>query len=633
MRANPQSPTARWASSRAVPALAAGTGFVCGVSPLLRGYYSFGTWGPIALVALVVFMGVLVAARDWTPGWALAPPGALAALAVVQVASSRWADSATQAVAEAQRTVLYAVGAALLVHLARTVESRRQLCRGIAAGVLVAAGVLLVQLFAEDADLFLRGRVQGTLGYVNGQAAALLLGFWPAVAVAQCARRSWVAAAGMATAVLLLGLALLTQSRGGVAALALSMLAMTVLMPGRPLRVAALLLIGVLAAAAYPLLDEVYASSDPVTGLPERGAARTAALVIVLGAAAAAALWVPVRRLVGRLPASSERVVAIAAVAAVMAGLVAVLPSAGDRWERFKSLDAVSTESRLTSGGGNRYDFWRIAVSTWAEHPLGGVGAGNYDAPYFEQRRSLEDIRQPHSIELQALAETGLLGGAALALLLASVVVAVARARRGSEVADDEHRALTLGAAGWALLWAIHTSVDWLHLLPGLTLSALAALAVLLAPSPGPPLRNRPGAGRAVLFAVAALAIASIGVSLRAEQLREEARTTLAADPPAAAELATRALRLEEGAIDGHVVLAAARARQDDYVGARAALLEAQRIERRDFVVPALLGDLSLRRGDNAVAVTHYRRALSLNPRDPTLKGLLLAAEQRVAAG
>ena len=42
------------------------------------------------------------------------------------------------------------------------------------------------------------------------------------------------------------------------------------------------------------------------------------------------------------------------------------------------------------------------------DKPLTGVGAGNYDRPYFKARQTTEDVRQPHSIEFQALSELGI---------------------------------------------------------------------------------------------------------------------------------------------------------------------------------------------------------------------------------
>ena len=102
-----------------------------------------------------------------------------------------------------------------------------------------------------------------------------------------------------------------------------------------------------------------------------------------------------------------------------------------DEYRAFTELGAQSdSSSRFTSGGGNRYDYWRVAVDQFADHPLRGVGAGNYDRTYFLERRTTEDIRQPHSIELQTLGELGIVGGALLAIFLVAIAVGFARRAR-----------------------------------------------------------------------------------------------------------------------------------------------------------------------------------------------------------
>ena len=58
-------------------------------------------------------------------------------------------------------------------------------------------------------ELFLAGRLNEPLGYVNGQAGYLLLGVWPLIAAAERAKRPLIGAAGLAGATGLLGLVLL----------------------------------------------------------------------------------------------------------------------------------------------------------------------------------------------------------------------------------------------------------------------------------------------------------------------------------------------------------------------------------------------------------------------------------------
>ena len=103
-----------------------------------------------------------------------------------------------------------------------------------------------------------------------------------------------------------------------------------------------------------------------------------------------------------------------------------------------------------------------------------GIGAGNYDRTYFLERRTTEDIRQPHSIELQTLGELGLVGGVLLAVFLVAVLAGFARRARAA--ADEPRvRGLAVAAGGAFLVWLVHTSVDWLHLIPGITGIALAS--------------------------------------------------------------------------------------------------------------------------------------------------------------
>ena len=55
-------------------------------------------------------------------------------------------------------------------------------------------------LFGDGPSLFLEGRLNSPLGYVNGEAVAFLLGFWPLFALAERVRRPLIAApaAGLA---------------------------------------------------------------------------------------------------------------------------------------------------------------------------------------------------------------------------------------------------------------------------------------------------------------------------------------------------------------------------------------------------------------------------------------------------
>jgi hypothetical protein len=348
--------------------------------------------------------------------------------------------------------------------------------------------------------------------------------------------------------------------------------------------------------------------------------------------------WYLAHGLAGRLAARSGRGPAALARASVgglvalgCAGLLAGALAVGnplDRAERevdaFVQLDQQpdpeSPQSRLTSGGGNRYDYWRIALDEFASAPIVGIGAGNYERDYFKQRRTLEDVTQPHSLELQFLAELGLVGGIALLVFLGGVI-AGARRRLREARRHEREIGLLVAALGVFVTWLVHTSVDWLHVLPGITGVALAAAAVLVAPWT----RQRVVSGRRQVLPVAACAVAvvlggvMVGRWALADRYTGQAEEALASDPGRAAERADAALELNDESLRTYYAKAAAYARLDDYERARATLAEAARREPSDFVPWALLGDLAFRRGDIEASKRYYLRAWKLNPRDSLL--------------
>ena len=182
-----------------------------------------------------------------------------------------------------------------------------------------------------------------------------------------------------------------------------------------------------------------------------------------------------------------------------MAGLIALALAAGltaaldarqighqirTQYDAFVKLSPSPASFRLFSGGGNRYDYWRVALNEFEHAPVGGAGAGNYTVGYYRDRRTTEDVTQPHSLELQTLAELGLVGGLALILFLAGPLLGLWRWSRRAAAPGTE-RMLAVGAGGMFLSWLAQTSVDWMHLIPTLTALALGAAAVLVSAPAG----------------------------------------------------------------------------------------------------------------------------------------------------
>jgi tetratricopeptide (TPR) repeat protein len=304
-------------------------------------------------------------------------------------------------------------------------------------------------------------------------------------------------------------------------------------------------------------------------------------------------------------------------------------------YRAFTQLDQGSaSSSRFVVGGGNRYDYWRIAAHDFEAHPVRGVGAGNYDRSYFRERRTTEDVRQAHSIELQTLGELGLVGGGLLLLFVGAVLAGLAR--RAWAARDDQRgAALAVAAGGLFLVWLIHTSVDWLHLIPGITGIALCAAAVLVGPWAGR--RTAPAGRRRIVAICSASVVALFGATLLgraslAQHYRSEGTAALGRGHPIdALDRARDSLRLDDQSLPTYYLESAAWAKLGRYREARASLLEGRRREPHDFVTWALLGDLAVRRGDLHQARADYARASELNPRDVTLRRL--AHEPRSALG
>lgn len=614
-----------------IPAvLAAGFVLAAGVSGFAGGAYDIEVWAP----AGIVLLGALIAAVFAVPS----RPRSLALLALIGLASlcawsflsTFWAESVDRALIDSYRLLVYTAAFGFLwLTMAASRESLRVLpLAGAAAGVLAVAVSVVVRLASGDAgSLFVASRLNGPLGYFNAEGAFFILGFWPLVAVAVGARSRVAGAAAAGASAMLVDLVVLTQSRGALAALVLSAAVLGTIHRQRIPLAWTLLAVGAGVAVAVPALADVTGVADAPSGGPER----SAALAIVLGAILTAACYLAGRELARRLSDRRPLIIArqtlpaAALVAAALLVTILVAPHIGDEARAFKDLRQPDPQARLFTAGGYRYDYWRVAAVTFAHEPLRGVGAGNYDFDYFRQRRTSEDIRQPHSLPLQTLAELGVLGGIALGLFVFAVLAAIWRLTR-SRTDGAETPTWVLAAAGIFVAWTVHSAVDWTHLMPADTALALGAAATLLAPwHRGADLvARRPLVAVPVLLICAAslAGAAGLGRFARADGLADEAQLLIAKDPAEAASRASKSLDLNGTSLRARYIKAAALARRGDSGRATVVLRDAARREPHRYLTWALLGDLAVRRGRLAQAQRQYARASRLNPRDRSLREL-----------
>ncbi len=433
-------------------------------------------------------------------------------------------------------------------------DRARAVVAGVAAGCSAQALEILVRAAAGTApDAWFKGRMlEGPVGYHNAQGLLAAVSLPLALSLAATARTPAARAAAALMAAPLLGLLLLTQSRGALVAVALAVMLQTALSRhGRLAALAVLLAAGGGAlAVALRSVDRALVEGGPAASVAEL---RTYALVtagVAAVLAAAAALPVP-----QRLRPPRRVLVLVAAVAlAVSAGVGA---HAAAPHLRSLAAGAITDTPPDAAPGATRFasisldgrrDAWRVAAGMIAGAPLTGDGVGSFAVRWGTDRR-LADlyVLQPHSLELELGAELGI---PAIAVFVAFLLAAALALRRA--VAAD--RAIAAAAAAALAALVIEVSVDWTWSFPGIVapvLLVVGAAAAAREPRRGParwwvvlPLAAAALLALAVPYAAASrLAAGQVGASLRL-------------DPWNAAAVSAQGRLLEE---QGRFVAAAAR--------------------------------------------------------------------------
>jgi len=76
-----------------------------------------------------------------------------------------------------------------------------------------------------------------------------------------------------------------------------------------------------------------------------------------------------------------------------------------------------------------RWQYWQAGYRLFLDHPLAGVGAGNFGYYYtrYKLPEAEEEVSSPHNVVVQAFTEWGVFGGVGLLLLLGGIFLALAR--------------------------------------------------------------------------------------------------------------------------------------------------------------------------------------------------------------
>jgi tetratricopeptide (TPR) repeat protein len=617
------------------------------------GGYAGSAWYPVGALALALLVVAwLSAGRLWSlPRPIAVGLGAYAAFCLWSLASLLWAGSPGAALEGATRALLYLVAMTVVAVVPWPAAAARAALVVVVLGAVAIALGTLATLPTDGAALsttFVDGRLSSPLGYANATASFWGMAFWPALALATGAARTRAARAlrpvALAAAGLLAQTALLSQSRGALAAFGLVAVLFVALTPRRGPALLALLALATVTVAAWGTLLEVRSAASAAGLVAAIGDARQ---VIVLSTLALLVAGAAFDLLTGALPRAARRLgdarlgdgAAIGlAVMAVVVGLAAVGNPASwarARWTDFSSSGYAKIEptgSRFTGSlGSGRYDYWRVALNEFRAHPVTGIGADNFQAAYLRERRTDEAPRHPHSLAMRLLSQVGIVGTVLFVVFLGAFLVAARRAARANRLAG----AALLSAFG---VWFVQAQVDWLWAFPALGMLAFALLAVAarLADEPAAgtgPASSAPPAGtaadlpraaprRALVAGVVAVAlpVALLFVVLAAAS-RAERRATAEAprDPRAAVADYELAARLNPLVAEPLVTGAVLARRLGDPARAGRLLRRALAREPGNWFGQLEVALLDATAGRRADALAHLDRARELNPRQPVI--------------
>ena len=636
-----QANAASWLIGFAAPSYLALRGG--GYDTVLRDQVGIALWWIILLGALI---GVLPARRPTHAQLLLV--GAFVLFAAWTGFGALWSQNSEHTITELTRLSTYVAILTLGVLAVRS-NARSALLSGIAAAIVTVAGLALLSRLhpawfpANETGEFLAGarsRLNYPLNYWNALAAFTAMGVPLILHFASSARRLAVRALAAAALPVLVATVYLTFSRGGWIELAAGVLVYTAFTSKRLWRIATL---AVAASASALFIAAIHQRPAVDKGLLNTTAAHHAGNeLVVIGIILCVAVGLLqfalalVERHANRPQALADvlRPRAWQPIVIVLVAIIAFFALGGPHevshlWNEFKNphLKVATSQqdsaARLNAASGEgRYQFWTAALHAFSSHPLGGIGAGTFQFWWAAHGSIYAYIINAHSLYMETLAETGLPGILLLAMLLLGGLAAMVSRWRG---APSRERALLAAILGGCAAFLVSAAFDWVWQIPALP----AVLLLLIAAGTGNILK-RPGKAKsfspttrmrvgwtalALLGALVIIVPMVSAVSVRESQAQasaqrltpalQDARTASSWQPYAATPLLQQALVLERA---GNFNAAAVKARK------------AAAAASTDWSTWLVLSRIEAERGNARGAVTAYRHARSLDPRDPIFK-------------
>jgi hypothetical protein len=584
-----------------------------------RGTFASRDWLGYAFLGGLLLVTVLAVGRVYVPvRSAVLGIASLFAFTLWCAVALAWSPLPTLGREEVLLVAFYCVVLAFPVLLIRCELSRWLVLGAVVVAVGVVCLAAALELRSDPTESMFRfGRLIFPVSYVNGNAAFLLIGLWPAVALASLrAAPSVVRAVAVgATGGMVAGF-LGTQSKGAGAGLAVSAVVLFAVARPRLRLLVPLVLAAAAAGVAYSPLTAPFRAQQ--AGLEDAAREAGNAWLVVIGVCLVVGL---VYALVDRRMEVGARVSRVAGAAvvgllvfAVVLGVIGFFVSvdhpvayAQDKFEELKGTPTGSEgSSHFETLESQRYDVWRVAVREFSRHPVAGIGTRGFYAAYLEHGRSVETPARAHSLWLDALSETGIVGFALLAVGLGALLWTAARSTRGSLAA--------CAALAACVYFLAHATIDWIWTLPACGIVFLSLLGLAAS-----------GEGRAVLpprvavagaVGVGVVALFGFGPAWLSSRYVERALGS----PTAAPQDLERARRLDPISTTAYVV-EAQLAR--DAAGRISPLQRAVDKEPRSAGLRLLLGVAYRDAGRAGDARRELKEAHRLAPRDEEIDRLL----------
>lgn len=607
------------------------------------GGYFIRDWALVVffLATLVLLASLAGIFRGAGSRWSTVALGLFAGYAAWTAISLLWSPNRGDAWLGTGQTFLYLLTFGVAVALLTLGASRHWVLVASVIGPSVVTAFTLPALITDFESLFKANRLSGTVGYYNGEAAFLLVPFWVAVYLAGSRHVNLIVRGlVLASATLCIQVATLTQSRGALVAMTISIPIFFALSSQRLRGFLALIPVSAALLVSLSDLNGVYlaflSEGDPAVALGR-------VVSIIWWTSAAAGLyglfwgaidrwWRPPTGLVR----ASGATVLIILVATSVVGAVVLDDRVGNpvawttqKWESFKADDSAGQEQSryLSTSGNGRYTIWQVAWKDFVSHPLLGIGTYNYEATYYQLReQDVGYIRQPHILPLEVLSERGVVGGMLFFGFL-GICLAAGLRRRFSQL-EAEDKALVGATVAAVTYWFVHSTAEWFWQLPAVTLPAIVYLAVLVTPwrqsetaPPRWPLRAGIALGAVLTVAIVApLYIAD-------KYLAQSYATT---NPWVALETVERA----QGFNPVNPQLPQREAELAIQIGnwprVEKAYGEAARLNPEHYAPYTLLAKFYEQIGEPEEALSTYREALALNPLDEELNRDVIRLETKV---